>query len=179
MVVIARVQPLTRTRAVRGIFDYLLSAEQATVVGVGSVLRIRFGGQRTLGVVTALSETTEVDPGKLSEPDEVLESALTPELVRLAEWMAHEYCSTTARALSLMLAPGAAQGAGAKRVLVAELTDAGRDALAPEPEVDLARRLSPRQRELLTTLARTGPAAAAELGSDALKRLAARGLVTL
>ena len=47
--------------------------------------------------------------------------------------MAHEYCSTTARALSLMLAPGAAQGAGAKRVLVAELTGAGRDALAPEP----------------------------------------------
>ncbi len=131
IVVIARVQPLTRTRAVRGTFDYLLSAEQAPIVGVGSVLRIRFGGQRTLGVVTALSETTEVDPAKLSEPDEVLESALTPELVGLAEWMAHEYCSTTARALSLMLAPGAAQGAGAKRVLVAELTDAGRDALAP------------------------------------------------
>jgi len=177
--VIARVQPLTRTRAVRGTFDYLLSAEQVPVVGVGSVLRIRFGGQRTLGVVTGLSETTEVDPGKLSEPDEVLESALTPELVELAEWMAHEYCSTTARALSLMLAPGAAQGAGAKRVLVAELTAAGRDALAPEPEADLAPRLSARQRELLTTLDRTGPAAASELGTDSLKRLAARGLVTL
>ena len=61
----------------------------------------------------------------------MLESALTPELVALAEWMAHEYCSTPARALSLMLAPGAAQGAGAKRVLVAELTGAGRDALGP------------------------------------------------
>ena len=163
----------------RGTFDYLLSAEQAAVVGVGTVLRIRFGGQRTLGVVTALSETTEVEPGKLSEPDEVLESALTPELVSLAEWMAHEYCSTTARALSLMLAPGAAQGAGAKRVLVAELTAAGRDALAPEPEADPAPRLTPRQRELLTTLERTGAAAASELGTDSLKRLAARGLVTL
>jgi primosomal protein N' (replication factor Y) (superfamily II helicase) len=177
--VIARVQPLTRTRAVRGTFDYLLSAEQVPVVGVGSVLRIRFGGQRTLGVVTALSETTEVDPGKLSQPDEVLESALTPELVKLAEWMAHEYCSTTARALSLMLAPGAAQGAGAKRVLVAELTAAGRDALASEPEADPAPRLSARQRELLTTLGGTGAAAASELGTDSLKRLAARGLVTL
>jgi primosomal protein N' (replication factor Y) (superfamily II helicase) len=177
--VIARVQPLTRTRAVRGTFDYLLSAQQAPVVVVGSVLRIRFGGQRTLGVVTALSETTEVDAGKLSEPDEVLESALTPELVELAEWMAHEYCSTTARALSLMLAPGAAQGAGAKRVLVAELTAAGRDALAPDPEADGRSRLSARQRELLTTLALTGPAAASELGTDSLKRLAARGLVTL
>jgi primosomal protein N' (replication factor Y) len=177
--VIARVQPLTRTRAVRGRFDYLLSAEQAAVVGVGSVLRIRFGGQRTLGVVTGCSETTEVDPGKLSEPDEVLESALTPELVTLAEWMAHEYCSTTARALSLMLAPGAAQGAGAKRVLVAELTGAGRDALALEPGADPAPRLSARQRELLAKLERTGPVAASELGTDSLKRLAARGLVTL
>jgi primosomal protein N' (replication factor Y) len=177
--VIARVQPLTRTRAVRGTFDYLLSSEQASVVGVGSVLRIRFGGQRTLGVVTALSETTEVDPGKLSQPDEVLESALTPELVGLAEWMAHEYCSTTARALSLMLAPGAAQGAGAKRVLVAELTGAGRQALTPEPGADRAARLTERQRELLATLERTGPASASELGTDSLKRLATRGLVTL
>ena len=176
---IARVQPLTRTRAVRGTFDYLLSAEQAPLAGVGSVLRIRFGGQRTLGVVTALSETTEVDPGKLSQPDEVLESALTPELVELAEWMAHEYCSTTARALSLMLAPGAAQGAGAKRVLVAELTGAGRDALAPEPGADRAARLTERQRELLSTLDRAGPASASELGTDSLKRLAARGLVAL
>src|ERR1700679_4052220 len=135
---IARVDPLRRTRAGRGAFDYLRSAEQVPVVGVGSVLRIRFGGQRTLGVVTALSETTEVEPGKLSEPEEVLESALTPELVALAEWMAHEYCSTSARALSLMLAPGAAQGAGAKRVLVAELTGAGRDLLAPDPGADHA-----------------------------------------
>jgi primosomal protein N' (replication factor Y) (superfamily II helicase) len=177
--VIARVQPLTRTRAVRGTFDYLLSAEQAPIVSVGSVLRIRFGGQRTLGVVTALSEATEVDPGKLSEPDEVLESALTPELVALAEWMAHEYCSTTARALSLMLAPGAARGAGAKRVLVAELTGAGRDALASEPAASPASRLTARQRELLTTLAATGSVAASELGTDSLKRLASRGLVTL
>jgi primosomal protein N' (replication factor Y) len=176
---IARVQPLTRTRAVRGSFDYLLSPEQASAVCIGSVLRIRFGGQRTLGVVTAVNETTDVDPAKLSEPEEVLESALTPELVALAQWMAHEYCSTSARALSLMLAPGAAQGIGAKRVLVAELTSAGRDALASAPEADAAPRLTARQRELLTTLERTGPAAGSELGTDSLRRLAARGLVTL
>jgi primosomal protein N' (replication factor Y) len=180
--VIAQVQPLTRTRAVRGTFDYLLNDAQAAGVAVGSVLRIRFGGQRTLGVVTALSETTDVDPAKLSEPDEVLESALTPELVSLAGWMAHEYCSTTARALSMMLAPGAVQGAGAKRVLVAELTGAGRDALAPDPRPGSdppAPRLTARQRELLATLDRTGPAAASELGTDALRRLATRGLVAL
>ena len=43
--------------------------------------------------------------------------------------MAREYCSTTARALTLMLAPGTAEGVGAKRALVAELTPAGCEAL--------------------------------------------------
>jgi len=165
---------------VRGTFDYLLSAQQTASVDVGSVLRIRFGGQRTLGVVTALAPTSDLDPAKLSQPDEVLDSAVTPELVALAEWMAHEYCSTTARALSLTIAPGAAQGAGAKRVLVAELTGAGRAALDAAPVGGrTAVRLTDRQRRLLQTLRQTGAAAASELGTDSLRRLAARGLVTL
>jgi len=63
---------------VRGTFDYLLSAQQTASVDVGSVLRIRFGGQRTLGVVTALAQTSDLDPTRLSAPDEVLESAITP-----------------------------------------------------------------------------------------------------
>ena len=48
-----------------------------------------------------------------------------------------------------------------------------------EPRASPAPRLTARQRELLTTLERTGPAAASELGTDSLRRLAARGLVTL
>jgi primosomal protein N' (replication factor Y) (superfamily II helicase) len=175
---IAQVHPLTRTRAVRGTYDYRLTEEQAGRTTVGSVLRIRFGGQRTLGVVTGLTDTSEVDPAKLAEPDGALEVALTPELVGLAQWMAREYCSTPARALSLMLPPGAAQGRGAKRVLTAELTAAGHAALHPDGDAPPTR-LSDAQRELLTALDRAGRATASELGTQALRRLESRGLVSI
>ena len=102
---IARVVPLTRTRAVRGAFDYLLPNGDEQVA-VGSVLRVPFGGQRPLGVVVELADGSELEPGRLAEPDQVLAVSLPDEMVALAVWMAHEYCSTTARALTLMLAPG-------------------------------------------------------------------------
>jgi primosomal protein N' (replication factor Y) len=170
--VIARVQPLTRTRAVRGPFDYRLRADQ-TEIGVGSLLRIPFGGRRTLGVVVELAQRSDVAPERLAEPDGVLDTSLPAELVALAGWMAREYCSTPARALGLLLAPGATAGARAKRALVAELTPAGGDALRESS------RLSERQRATLARLERQGPTVAAELGTPALRRLESRGLVSL
>ena len=137
---IARVVPLTRTRAVRGAFDYRLPAGREPVQ-VGSVLRVPFGGRRALGVVVELTERSELEPDRLAEPEAVLAASIPEPMVALAEWMAHEYCSTPARALSLMLAPGAGSGMTSRRVLVAELTPAGVAALqAPPP------RLSPAQR---------------------------------
>jgi primosomal protein N' (replication factor Y) len=170
---IARVQPLTRTRAVRGPFDYRLSAEQSDVV-VGSLLRVPFGAQRALGVVVELAEHSELEPERLAEPEAVVGAGLRPDLVALAHWMAREYCSTPARALSLMLAPGAADGTGARRVLVAQLTDAGEAALGDD-EI----RLTDGQRSLLTTLQATGRTPTADLGTGALRRLETRGLVAL
>ena len=169
---IARVEPLTRTRAIRGPFDYRLREDQRDV-GVGSLLRVPFGRQRTLGVVVEMAASSELAPERLAEPDAVLPSALPADLVELARWMAREYCSTRR--------PGARAGArararptasAAKRVLVAELTDAGRDAaLAGEA------RLNDRQRALLEQLAAGGAAVAAALGTPALRRLEGRGLV--
>ena len=169
---IARVEPLTRTRAIRGPFDYRLREDQRDVE-VGSLLRVPFGRRRTLGVVVEMADSSELAPERLTEPDAVLPSALPVDLVALARWMAREYCSTVARSLGLVLAPGAADGIAAKRVLVAELTDAGREALAGEM------RLNNRQRGLLTQLAAGGPAVAASLGTPALRRLEGRGLVEL
>ena len=68
---IARVEPLTRTRAVRGPFDYRLRPEQADV-GVGAVLRVPFGRQKTLGVVLELAAESELALDRLAEPDAVL-----------------------------------------------------------------------------------------------------------
>ncbi len=169
---IARVEPLTRTRAVRGPFDYRLAADQADVK-VGSLLRVPFGGRRTLGVVVELAERSELEPDRLAAPDAVLPAALPPDLVSLAAWMATEYCSTPARALGLLLAPGAAGGMRAKEVLVAELTAAGRGALDP------GARLTEGQRGILSALAAHGEVVAAELGTASLRRLEARELVRL
>ena len=68
---IARVEPLTRTRAVRGPFDYRLRPEQADVE-VGALLRVPFGRQKTLGVVLELATESELALDRLAEPDAVL-----------------------------------------------------------------------------------------------------------
>ena len=49
---IAKVEPLTTARALRGPFDYRLGAEHAGV-DVGSVLVVPFGKRRLLGVVSS------------------------------------------------------------------------------------------------------------------------------
>jgi primosomal protein N' (replication factor Y) (superfamily II helicase) len=169
---IARVEPLTLTRAVRGPFDYRLREDQHGVE-VGTLLQIPFGRRNTLGVVTELAADSDLEPSRLVEPHALLDGGLTAELVALADWMASEYCSTPARALALMLAPGAARGTRTRRVLVAELTEDGARAVTG------AVPLTAGQRRALERLRRDGPTVAAELGTPALRRLEARGLVSL
>ena len=103
---IAKVEPLTTARALRGPFDYRLPAEMAEL-GVGSVVRVPFGRRRTLGVVVDLAESSELPPERLAEPIEALEAGVPAELVCLGLWVAREYCSTPARGLRLLLPPGA------------------------------------------------------------------------
>ncbi|HET6868464.1 MAG TPA: primosomal protein N' [Solirubrobacteraceae bacterium] len=172
---IARVEPLTRTRAVRGPFDYRLRPEQADV-GVGALLRVPFGRQTTLGVVLELATESALAPERLAEPDAVLPPGVPADLVELAAWIAEQYCSTPARALSLLLPPGAVGRLGAhlpKPILVAELTEAGGQALSG------GERLTDRQRAVLTRLENGGPALATALGTATLRRLEGRGLVAL
>jgi primosomal protein N' (replication factor Y) len=168
----ARVEPLTRTRAVRGPFDYRLPPGEAQIE-VGTLLRVPFGGRSTLGVVVALAGQTELEPHRLAEPEAVLEGGLPEDLVALAWWMAAEYCSTPARALGLMLSPGAARGAGHRYALVAGLTAAGQRALAG------GEALTDGQRAALERLRHAGPTVAAALGTSRLRRLERRGLVSL
>ncbi|MDQ6605841.1 MAG: hypothetical protein M3Z06_04750, partial [Actinomycetota bacterium] len=170
---IARVEPLTRTRAVRGPFDYRLGPEHVGVE-VGSVLSVPFGRSRTLGVVLALGDSSEIPPERLAEPLAILTPSLPPDLVVLAGWMAREYCSTPARALSLLLAPGAAAGVRPRTVRIAEITASGRAALG-----DGSVRLSDGQRESLQRLDGEGTLPTADLGLAVLHRLEARGLVAL
>jgi primosomal protein N' (replication factor Y) len=147
MQTIARVEPLTLTRAVRGPFDYRLRPDQPGIA-VGSLVRVPFGRRRTLGVVVELVDRSELPLDRLAEPEEVLPASVPADLVSLARWMADEYCSTPARALGLVLAPGARTGRiprnhgaprrAAKRYRIGSapaasppLTDAQRAALEP------------------------------------------------
>ena len=175
---IARVEPLTTARALRGPFDYRLPAEMADLE-VGRVVRIPFGRQRVLGVVVELAEASELPPERLAEPLEALEAGTPSELVRLGLWVAHEYCSTPSRGLQLVLPPGT--GAAGQRVrtrleLRAEISAAGEAALSG------GERLGVKQRAVLEALRggeMSGPELATAVGADraVLRRLEERGLI--
>src|SRR4051794_5302623 len=148
-------------------------------LGVGSVVRVPFGRRRVLGVVVELAEASELPPERLAEPIEALEAGAPPELVRLALWVAREYCSTPSRGLQLVLPPGT--GASGQRVhsryqLLFRATDAGRVAIGD------GARLGSRQRAVLETLGE-GELSAIALGqrcgadAGALRRLERRGLI--
>jgi primosomal protein N' (replication factor Y) len=170
--VIARVVPLTRTRAVRGLFDYRVAAGQA--VARGSLVRAPFGGRSVLGVVAETSEASELPDARLVEVESVLGVALPPDLVDLAGWIAAEYCSTTARALAFLLPPGAGRGVRPKEVLVAAVTASGEEAL-----LDGAR-LTDGQRRALVALSDRGALPVSVVGgASLLRRLESRGLVEL
>ena len=178
---IAKVEPLTPARALRGPFDYRL-AGALEGVGVGSMLVVPFGRRRLLGVVVELAEQSEIPPERLVQPLAALEADVPEPLVRLGLWVAREYVSTPARGLALVLPPGTGTGAGRplrpKRSLRASLTDEGRAALASDT------RLGSRQSAVLHALAE-GPASVAAVARHAgadhstVRSLERRGLVRL
>src|SRR5256714_6436006 len=106
---IAKVEPLTPARALRGPFDYLVPSEMEGVE-VGSMLLVPFGRRRLLGVVVGLAEHSDVPPERLVEPLQALGRGVPPELVSLGLWVAEEYCSTPASGLALVLPPGTGTG---------------------------------------------------------------------
>jgi primosomal protein N' (replication factor Y) len=177
---IARVEPLTTARALRGPYDYRLT-ERLGDVDVGTLLEVPFGHQRLLGVVVDIAERSNVPAGRLVEPISALEAGVSTELVELGLWVAREYCSTPARGLELVLPPGTGTVRGqtaARTETVAEATPAAADALE-------AGGLGPVQRRALELLiadgGQVGGGALAEAGvaRDALVRLERRGLVKL
>jgi len=133
---IAKVEPLTTARALRGPFDYRLPEEMAGLE-VGSVVRVPFGRRKELGVVVALAETSELPPERLAEPLEAMQAGVPAELVRLGLWIGREYCSTPSRGLRLMLPPGVEVKKPRKRPRL-EHPDvgapSGRPRLVPEQE---------------------------------------------
>src|SRR3954462_15398256 len=138
---IAKGEPLTSARALRGPFDYALSGDMSAV-GVGSVVMVPFARRQVLGVVVELAERSELPPERLAPPLRALEADVPPELVRLGLWVGEEYCSTPARGLALVLPPGT--GTGAKQrarprtSLTATITLEGHAALREQARLGVA-----------------------------------------
>jgi primosomal protein N' (replication factor Y) (superfamily II helicase) len=141
---------MTTARAVRGPFDYALPQElRGGVVDVGSMLVVPFGRREVLGVVVGLADRSEVAEERLLAPLRALELGVPPDLVELAEWVAGEYCSTSARALGLVLPPGAARRlSGRKRRAVARPRHRPVGSRSPHPP-----RLTDEQQNVLSELA--------------------------
>src|SRR5271156_5721008 len=107
---------MTSARSLRGPFDYRLPEElRGGAVSIGSMLVVPFGRREVLGVVVGLSDSSDVADAKLLAPLRALELGVPVDLVVLAEWIAAEYCSTIARALALVLPPGAARRLSGRR----------------------------------------------------------------
>jgi primosomal protein N' (replication factor Y) len=130
---IAQVEPMTTARALRGPFDYRLPEElRGGIVDVGSMLVVPFGRRQVLGVVVGLADRSDVAEEKLLSPLRALELGVPRDLVALARWIAAEYCTTTARALALVLPPGASRRlSGRRRRAVAAPVHRRVGALAP------------------------------------------------
>jgi primosomal protein N' (replication factor Y) len=134
---IAQVEPMTTARALRGPFDYRLPEElRGGAVDVGSMLVVPFGRREVLGVVVGLADSSDVAAEKLLAPLRALELGVPAEMVALAAWIAAEYCSTIARALTLVLPPGATRRlSGRKRRAVTRTPHITVGSRAPEPPV--------------------------------------------
>jgi primosomal protein N' (replication factor Y) (superfamily II helicase) len=173
---IAKVQPITTARRLRGPFDYRLP-EHMGDVRPGALLTVPFRRRRTLGVVVDLSETSEIDASKLHEPTELLQVSLPHELVSLGVWVGTQYCSTPARGLSLVLPPKRAATQAETQTALYAITDAGASALQNL-------RLGSRQHSVLSALQKHGPLQSAQLLKAAaasrptLARLVDREFVT-
>ena len=90
-------------------FHYHLPSELVGLVEPGSLVVVPFGRQRVQGVVLAFIETPEVADTKPVQELVEEKPALTPELMALAAWLAHETLSSLGACINLMLPPGLSQ----------------------------------------------------------------------
>ena len=180
---IAKVEPLTTARALRGPFDYLLSGpfrggrgRHRAAGPVRPAPGARGGGRDRRAQRIAARAARRADRGARGR-------ASRPSWSASGSGSAREYCSTPARGLELVLPPGHADAPAARPGRLSETIAVRRRAgVAPRRSAGLG----PRQRARARAARRRarGRAAAASLaaegiGRDALRRLERRGLVEL
>ena len=80
--------------ALRKDFDYVVPADLAPLVRIGSRVKVPFGHREVFGCVTALVDTPDIDLSRLKPISKVIgEHALaTPSILKLTRWISDYYC---------------------------------------------------------------------------------------
>lgn len=104
---VASVYIQLKTRSLAKPFDYRVPAGYDGSLDIGSVVLVPFGRQKVLGIVGALSSSSQLPSSRLVDIEDVIEYPAVPEpLIRLALWIADYYYCSPAVALGLVLPPG-------------------------------------------------------------------------
>lgn len=118
--VIARVIVDVPAKETDRAFDYVVPPELVPLTDVGSRVEVPFGRRVLQGFVTGLQEESAIDPDKLKPIADVLDLVppLTPELIRLGQWMSRRWVCPVTIALQAML-PGALKARYERQLAVA------------------------------------------------------------
>lgn len=94
-----------------GLFDYAIPEAWRDQVKPGSLVTIPFGRQLTQGIVVTLTDDPAVPNPKTLDSLLEKDAVVTPQQIKLAQWMAEENLSSLSACLELMLPPGLSQHA--------------------------------------------------------------------
>ena len=163
-------------------FDYEIPAAIADAAGIGCRVRVPVRTRAMLGTIIAISDTTDADGVRLISELVSDEPALSPQLIRLAEWVANYYCCPLEATLRTVL-PSVIRKAevGHKKRLVARLAREVSD-----EEIETIRKRAPNQAEVVVALRTAqGPMAVADLAEQCsvapqtIKALAKKGILSV
>jgi primosomal protein N' (replication factor Y) len=162
--------------ALRKEFDYLIPAEFAGQVDVGSRVQVPFGARKILGVVTAVAE--ESGRANLKPILKVIgaQTLVTPKVLKLARWIGEYYCCAPEIALKSVL-PEAVRKEDAgwrERLFVRPLPLSGEFPKLPKRQQDVWNLFEERREILLSELVELAGTTAATV-----RKLEDRGLVSI
>jgi primosomal protein N' (replication factor Y) len=162
--------------ALRKEFDYLIPAELAGQIDVGSRVQVPFGVRKILGVVTAVAE--ESAHANLKPILKVIgaQTLVTPKVLKLARWIGEYYCCAPETALKSVL-PEAVRKEDAswrERLFVRALTTDGELPKLPKRQQEVWNVIEERREILLSELVEL-----AETTAATVRKLEDRGLVSI
>ena len=162
--------------ALRKEFDYLIPAEFAGQIEVGSRVQVPFGARKISGTVTALAE--ESAHTKLKPILKVIgaHSLVTPKVLQLARWIGEYYCCAPETALKSVLpeAIRKEKDGWKKQLFVRVLPLSGELPKLPKRQQEVWNIMEERREILLTELVEL-----AETTAATVRKLEDRGLVEI